>query len=274
MARWLEVFKQAPPKAAPLPTAPAAAPAPPSVAALDDSVLSFIEVGGPRETTEASADVLATALPTPRKVALAKPPELRYRSVRLLPAAPARPRWATFSPRYAGELIVAHDPRHPVSKQYTELLHALLAPRTDKSPLLLWFLGAAPKCGTTTVVLNLALTAAQSGPAPVTVVEVGPRRALPQRVGLPSGSPFFQDKSKRLRFVCGAGREGDSLAAILQNEPEGLILVEGPNLEEMPEDVSAMAEACDAVYVVASDEERPPVDDLGRTVDGWIIAQD
>jgi hypothetical protein len=170
-------------------------------------------------------------------------------------------------------LVVAHDPHHLVSRQYAEVMRSILAARAV--PLLLWFLGATPKCGTTTVVLNLALTAAQSGTVPVTVVEAGPRHALPQRVGLPSGpaGPFFQDKSNQLRFVSGAGREGHSLATILENEPEGLILVDGPNLEEMPEDVSAMAEACHAVYVVASNEDRPPVEGLGRPVDGWIIAQ-
>jgi hypothetical protein len=273
MANWLEVFKQAYPKAGPPPAAPSVAPAPPPTTAADGSDMPFIEVGGPRETTEASADVLAGAAPSAQKVALAKQPEPRYRQVRLQSAAP---HWAPFSPRYAPELIVAHNPRHPVSKQYAELLHALLAPRADKSPVLLWFLGAAPRCGTTTVVLNLALTAAHSSGVLVTVVEVGPRRALPQSVGLPSGAagPFFQEKGERLRFVSGAGRDGDSLATILENERDGLILVDGPNLGELPEDIHAMASACDAVYVVSSDETRQPVEGLGRPVDGWIIAQD
>jgi hypothetical protein len=280
----LEVFKQAAPRgnppAGPQPARPASPVQLPAVEAEDEEI-PFIEVGGRNTATEASPAVLASA-PTakPRGVALAPRPDRAIRSVRLEPAHATKPRWFAFQPRFAAELIAAHDPRHPVSAQYEALLHQILGPIANKPTLVVWFFGAAPRCGTTTAVLNLALTAARLADSPVTVIEANLRPAFAQRVGLPGASggvAWFQaSKPAHLRFVSRSEPPGLSLPSILEmlQAEEGLILVDGPCMDEPLDGLNLAELPGDAVFgVTSSGHVKEATCDLGRPIDGWIVTQ-
>jgi hypothetical protein len=282
MGKMLEVFKQAAPRghppADPQPVRPASPDPDPSPAAEAEEEIPFIEVGGRNTATEASAAVLASAPPAmPREVALTARADLTIRSVRLELGHISKPRWKTFSPRFASEVIAAHDLRHLVSGQYEALLHQILGPIATKPTLVIWFSGAAPRCGATTVVLNLALTAARLTESPVTVVEANSRRpALSQRVGLLGHSgdvAWLQANAPpNLRFVIRSDIPGPSLASILEllQAGEGLILVDGPSMDEL----SLSDQPCDAVFGVrSSGQSRELTGDSGRPMDGWIVLQ-
>ena len=116
------------------PTAVVAAAPPP----LPD--IPFIEVGG--ATIDGSPEVMAVSVPGPflphPAVAIATPdaaPEIVFESVAdtLIPADPAD--------RFAPELIAYHDPGHPISQQYEELLDHVLSCAT--TPAVLLFTGGA-----------------------------------------------------------------------------------------------------------------------------------
>jgi hypothetical protein len=113
----------------------------------------------------------------------------------------------------------------------------------------------------------------------VTVVDANPRRpALAQRIGLEvdkSASLWYQArKPANLRFVPWPERTRQSLALLLETmrADEGLILLDGPSLNELREDMADLA--CDGLYIVSAAEERDtPALQLGRPIDGWIISQ-
>jgi hypothetical protein len=284
MGKMLEVFKQANPRANP-PADPHSVRPALSVAVQPEALepgeeeIPFIEVGGRNAAMEASPVVLASAPSAkPRSVALAPRPELVYRSVRL---DLAQPRWFIFQPQFAPELIAAHNPRHTVSAQYETVLHQVLGPIANKPTLILWILGAAPGSGTTTVVLNLALTAARLADSTITVVEANAARpALAQRAGLPGAAgnvAWLQaNKPANLRFVTRTESSERSLGSILEmlQAEEGLILIDGPSLNDMQDGLNLAELPCDAVYgVTPSARGRELTCDLGRPINGWIVSQ-
>jgi hypothetical protein len=65
----------------------------------------------------------------------------------------------------------------------------------------------------------------------------------------------------------------ESILEMLQAE-EGLILVDGPSLNDLPDGFGLNEMPCDAVYgVTSSRRSHEPIGDLGRPMDGWIVAQ-
>jgi Mrp family chromosome partitioning ATPase len=298
MGKMLEAFKQSNPKSTPRVEAPLvpAAPKPevmPPRDADDESDMPFIEVGGKNAKMEASADVMACAAeakpivrpaprpaePRPREVTLTPRLVATYRGVHLQQAAVAFPQWLFFSPCFAPEVIVAHNARHPVCAQYEVLLGQILNPLGDRKARVICFLGAVEQCGTTTTVLNLALTAARGSDQLVTVVDANPRRpAVARYIGLEankSESLWYQArKPANLRFVPWPERTRQSLATLLETlrADEGSILLDGPNLNDVREDIADLA--CDGLYIVSAEEKQGmPAPHLGRAIDGWIIAQ-
>jgi Mrp family chromosome partitioning ATPase len=298
MGKMLEVFKQSNPKVTPRTEAPRsiAAPEPiPAPVSDDNSPMPFIEVGGKNDKMEASADVLACAVavkpvvrpPAPPRALESKPtpgagtPRLipAFRGVRLQQPVAASPQWVFFSPRFAAEVIVAHELRHAVCAQYEELLGQILGALRDRPSSVICFLGAAEQCGTTTAVLNLALTAARSTDQSVTVIDANRRRpALAQRIGLDTDKVELAwhqaRKPANLRFVPWVDRTHMSLASVLEllRADEGLIFLDGPNLNDVRDELADLH--FDALYVVAANEERrSPTVKLDRAIDGWIVAQ-
>jgi hypothetical protein len=295
MGKMLDAFKHSAPKTltrAESPTPLSAPAAPPVFDSETDSDMPFIEVGGKNDKLEASPDVLACSVaPTFRASVVqqngAKPQEVpcaprivpSFRSVRLQHAVNSKPQWVFFSPLFASELIVAHDPRHAVCAQYEALLEQILNAVSKRTAPVVCYLGAGANCGTTTTVLNLAITAARDMDRSVTVVDVNDRRpALAQRIGLDQkateGCWFQARRPANLRFVPWIDRTGHSLESLLHvlRADEGLVFLDGPNVDDVHTDLADLA--LDGLYLVSADEEnRNPLRGFGRTIDGWIIAR-
>lgn len=126
MGKFLETLRPGPARRAPTDDpAPAAAPPAPAVEdEEEEEEIPFIEVG-PRKSMEASASVLATG-PAPGAAA----PAVTFRPS----PAEALPR----RPHFAADVVAHHQPDHPVSGQYRELLAAVTPPAAgEAAPVLL-----------------------------------------------------------------------------------------------------------------------------------------
>jgi Mrp family chromosome partitioning ATPase len=286
MARLLEAMKHAetalrPPYAAPEPVR-AAPPVPPSAADFDeaDTAVPFIEVG-PSRFVEASPDVLARR-PSPLPTLVPTSPDVaRAVSFRPLPAPAGVP--AAIAP----EVIAFHQPGHPVSGQYHELLGAVLATVPGRVAPALLFTGSAAGAGTTDVVVNLAVTAARQGRR-VTVIDVhAGRPAVAARLGLcdrpglsevlaglaPLDDALQETEQPGLVALTSGGpavtppRGAEVYRSLLRllRQRSDLILLDAPRWDARP-DVSAPGGASDAAFLVlpASADATPSTDELVR----------
>ncbi|HEY1189780.1 MAG TPA: hypothetical protein VGE74_19180 [Gemmata sp.] len=134
----------------------------------------FVEIGGP------GGPIFSTAPPKPE----AKKPEARaFPRIAAPTAAPPAPlseppgaaflsvRFHDTAPRVAPRspegpdtgLVALHFPDHPVSNEYRLLRDEIVKQLPDATTRAVTFTAAAPDAGTTTVLLNLALTLARSG---------------------------------------------------------------------------------------------------------------
>jgi Mrp family chromosome partitioning ATPase len=94
---------------------------------------------------------------------------------------------------FGNEIITFHDSDHPVSEQYRLLLAEIALQLPNGPPRVLVFSGATAESGTTTVVMNLAVTIARTGASRVTVIDANlARPALAERLGL-SSSPGLRE---------------------------------------------------------------------------------
>jgi Mrp family chromosome partitioning ATPase len=171
---------------------------------------------------------------------------------------------------FGSELVALHDPDHPISEQYRLLLGEIALQLPSGSPRVLLFTGATAESGTTTVLLNLALTIARTESAKVTVIDANVTRpALADKLGLGSGpglrdvlagkTPLrwaFQDtKMKSMRAVT-IGRSGlpmsesgwPPLMERLRSEADW-VLIDAP-VWTKPADAVPLADCCDALYMV------------------------
>jgi Mrp family chromosome partitioning ATPase len=187
MGKMLEALQQS---GGPKPRTPEPAPVAAGPAVEAEEEMSFIEVGGKRGPLEASPDVLATAPPTPilklpRLVAPAvEEPEPAGLTVQFRPVqAELPPPQARFAP----ELIAFHRPDSPLSRQYQGLGTSLLASLAAGRARVLMFTAVAPGAGTTTVLLNVAISFARQGKLRVVVVDANLQQpAVAERFGLPA----------------------------------------------------------------------------------------
>ena len=93
---------------------------------------------------------------------------------------------------FGPELIAYHDAEHFISEQYRQIV-AEVAPQLGGPPRVLLFTGSAPESGTTTVLLNVAMTLLREKNTRVTVVDANwSRPSLAKRLGL-SESPGLRD---------------------------------------------------------------------------------
>ncbi len=163
MGRTLEALKQATTRRDPLARVPQATKDTPPLQAVwpedvaQETDLPFVEVGGPRATPQAPP---ATAPLVVSPVPLAPDgPRLMTVQFRPLPFEPAtRPSRS----RFALELVAYHQPDHAISGQYRELSERMLGVPGERVRVLL-FTAAGPGTGTTTVLLNTAITVARCG---------------------------------------------------------------------------------------------------------------
>jgi Mrp family chromosome partitioning ATPase len=289
MGRMLDTLRQS------RGTPPATPAALPSAATEGEAALAggeampFIEVGGPRKIIEASPDVMAAPVPqqpaarampaAPRPSPLPRPetaaaPEPAAWGVQFRPVSRERPAPASPMRRVAPESIAFHQPEHTAAQQYRNLLAGLLAQCPTGWGQVLLFTAPAPWGGTTTVLLNLAITAARQDGKRVAVVDANFRRpALAQRLGL-GPAPGLREvlagsvplpqalqetaQSNLMALAAGQSTAGsetrlplDWLLPTLRQlrQQFNLVFVDAASWNEGSE-VSALAATCDAVYMV------------------------
>jgi Mrp family chromosome partitioning ATPase len=279
----------------------------------------YIEVGGPGRLLDASPMVLAAGgrrpsawkqsslparpqsipLPTACSTQMAGPLMITFR-----PVAPL----AVIGPpqeRFAAELITFHKPDHFVSEQYRSLLAGIAAQAPVGGAQVLLFTAATGRTGTTTVLLNLAVTIAKQDKR-VAVVDANWRRpAIAERLGLNPG-PGLADVlrgaapwSRTLREtgqtnllalvgaepnrVSETGPHGEALRGLLCRLRRHFewILIDGASWDGGPE-IAALSAACDAVFLVLrpTEVETTAVAELvrllthlGGYVGGYILTQ-
>jgi Mrp family chromosome partitioning ATPase len=195
----------------------------------------------------------------------------------LRPAAAPKPEVAfeglpdAASGEFVAELVTFHDPEHPVSRQYQELADRVLGQIPEGNAAALMFSGAADTVGTTTAVLNLAITMA-GRQMPVAVVDgCLARPAIPARLGLPPVPGLSEVCAGEVRlaqalhgtaqpnlWVLSAGEGVCRPALALRSFPGILaqlrrrfdwVLVDTPTWHDGPE-MAGLAAACDALFLV------------------------
>jgi Mrp family chromosome partitioning ATPase len=250
--------------------------APAQVDEVEESVeeIPFIEVG-PHKSMEASASVLATR-PRPSSPASA---------VTFHPSpAEAAPR----RPHFAPEIVAYHQPDHPISAQYRDLLTALLPAASHDGAKALLFVPALAGVDVTAVVLNLAVAAGRQENTRVVIVDAGaPEPALAERLGLAarpgvgevlSGAVTLEQALLQTDLahlaILPAGAPATLGLRLVVETPGSLlrklrkccdlIFVLGP---PSIHDSEALAKTCDVVYLVLPEREAgsPQVDELLRT---------
>jgi Mrp family chromosome partitioning ATPase len=192
------------------------------------------------------------------------------------------------------ELIAYHQPDHATSQQYRELLSPLLALASATPGKAFLFTTARPECRATTVLLNVAITAAAQVPLNVVVVEGNWRQpGLAERLGL-ADRPGLRDVlsgALSLERACQETEQANLIALPAGTAPPrqgvrfqaqtvrsllrqlrqrfDLVLVDGPPWDGQP-DVVLFGAACDAVLLVVGDAEAetPQVDELSQTIAG------
>lgn len=245
----------------------------------------FVEVGGPGKVMECSP--LLVKHPPQAKVqpphpslgkglAGAKPaPVVNLTDAEpMLVALESWPRLAVPA-GIAPEIIAHHQPDHAVSKQYAALFDRMMQGYTGSAPRVLLLCGLRPHVGTSTVLLNLAVTAARQRRR-VAVVDMNVARpALAARLGheAPDG---LQE------VIAGSAAIGQALLATLVPElhllPSGkggplsgeavawmmawlrerfdVMFVDGPCAEPTGA-LADLAAHVDDVYVVLPQDESP-----------------
>lgn len=296
MGRMLEALKQAEVKRQPsaadtVPLRPfqpeAELPSPPE----PEEEIPYIEVGGPARAVEFSAKVAACKSgleaksipavvkspmlqPIPHLAASALPPQPMGVVFQPVPTVTQAARLAPAGERFAADLIAFHQPDHPISQQYRSLVASLANQQSAPRIRVLLFTALSPRVGTTTVLLNVAITAAKENKSRVAVVDANLRHpALAKQLGLPAAPGIreilngtaslrstLQETGLPNLLAMTAGEEGQDEAnhssaeiirAVLHQLRDRfeLVLVDAPCWKTQPE-LIALGPACDAVYLV------------------------
>ncbi|MBI1914764.1 MAG: CpsD/CapB family tyrosine-protein kinase [Planctomycetes bacterium] len=293
MGRTLEALKQATTRRDPRQRVPQAAKdAPPLQAVWPEDVaqetgVPFVEVGGPRATPQAPPATAPVVVP-PSPVA-PDGPRLMTVLFRPLPFEPAtRPSRS----RFALELVAYHQPDHAISGQYRDLSGRIVGVVPGERARVLLFTSAGAATGTTTVLLNTAITVARQSGRRVVVVDAHLRRAaVAARLGLgeapglrevlagrlplnaavrPTGLPGLSALTAGAADAAPPARlAGEGMRAVLRQlrEQFDLVLVDGPPWDGRPE-VVALGCACDAVYLCLPEaaQETPETVDLLQVI--------
>jgi Mrp family chromosome partitioning ATPase len=270
-------------------------PEPVTQPAEDQTDVPFIEVGGPRTTMEASPDVLAAGAKAAPKASTGPrlhpvaPPSLtdvsaRITAVEFRPLADDSAHRTPAHRRFAPELIAFHRSEHPVSEQYRTLIGGIAAQIPAGRPQVILFTALAPEAGTTTVLLNTAITFARQGDLRIVVVDANWQRpAIARRLELPE-SPGLRDfitgkatlaqaiqetgqpRLQALTAGTGIRGAGDAIRPVLRQLRElfDFVFVDGPCWDGRPEMV-ALGAACDVAYLVLPEAEA----DTSET-DAWV----
>ena len=165
----------------------------------------YVEVGGPNKKVELSPGLMKhppQAAPRPPHLP-AQPAPVVAPAVKPIAVyvTPARPMGVAFEPwpspmpaplAVSAEIITYHQPDHATSQAYAALLQTLRAGLKTGGAGVLLLAGLKPKAGTSTVLLNLAVLAAQAQNLRVMLIDGnGQRPALGQRLGLSASAGFM-----------------------------------------------------------------------------------
>jgi Mrp family chromosome partitioning ATPase len=247
------------------------------------SAVPFIEVGGapaasPEPPVPAPITVRAPEPePVLKLITESLPPGLF--TVRFRPVVAGHLPGRGFGP----ELIAFHDPDHPISEQYRLLAAEIALQLPNGPPRVLLFTGGTAEAGTTTVLLNMALTLARTGANRVTVVDANlARPAVAERLGLASGPGLCDVLAGRtpIPWAVQNTRHANLRALVagrLTSPPDETafppvvdrlrsesdwVLIDAPTWTRPAESVP-LADCCDALYLVT----RQPDADTPQTVD-------
>jgi len=238
--------------------------------------------------------------PQPRSTPVPHPLEVSFRPIvpsSQLNVPPARP-------QLAPELIAYHCPEHHASARFEALLDTLLSVVPSAKSAAFYFTSALFGVGTTTVLLNLALTAARRQLRVVVIDANDPRPGIAAKLDLDeqpglhevlSGEKALDEaiqESEQINLYAltnGARRTASgsrfmavTMRSVLRDlrRKFDLVLVDGPRWNGHPE-VIAAGVACDAVFVVMPESaaESPQMDQLvqmipeqGARLGGCILA--
>jgi Mrp family chromosome partitioning ATPase len=293
-------------------------------AAVEDT--PFVEIGGPGGPVFSGGPAVVKlpppkpaeppapeALPVSRAAAVPAPPPAR--AFPRLAGAPVylsvtfhdltgRPRARTDAEGPDPGLVALHFPDHPVSGEYRTLRDEVRAQLPDPAPRVLMFTAAVGEAGTTTVLLNLAVTLAREAGPRVLVVDANVARpAVAARLALKPGPGLVEVLAEQVPLawavqpsavpnlqVLPAGGATTPPAALGQDLPKLIdqlrqwydwVLIDGGVWGVVP-DRDAACPAADAVYLVTRDEAvdrseftglRGWVKELGGLLRGYIATR-
>ncbi|HXG13202.1 MAG TPA: CpsD/CapB family tyrosine-protein kinase [Gemmataceae bacterium] len=193
--------------------------------------------------------------------------------------------------RFAPELVAFHQPDHPLSEGYRALFAGIAAQLAADRPRVVLFTAPSAGVGTTTVLLNVAITAARQAGSRALVVDAnGGRPAVAARLGLPAAPGLrevlagsaslpqaLRETAQENLLALTAGQPGadgtvrlvvEAMPLVLRllREQFPLVFVDGPP-GEGPE-MAVLASACDAVYLVVEQTraDAPEIATLLRTL--------
>jgi len=274
----------------------------------------FVEIGGPSGPVFSAAPA-ATTPPPPKPEPKAEAP----RSYPRLAPAPAATAYLSVrfhdaivpgAPRPGGggpdsSLVAFHHPDHAISGEYRALRDEIRRQLPDGTPRVVLLAAAAPEAGTTTVLLNLAVTLAGDAGGRVLVLDANATRAaVAARLGLRPTPGLcevlghhvplawaVQPSAIQNLQVLTAGDAGEVKPATLARDLPRLlaqlrqwydwVLVDGGVWGKMPER-DAACPAADAVYLVTreADADRPEfadvrgrVKELGGVLRGYVATR-
>jgi Mrp family chromosome partitioning ATPase len=252
----------------------------------------FVEVGDPKKKLEVSPALLKH----PPQPAPQPPHVIVETAAKALTAqlTAAKPMTASLAPWTAptptaiqvhAEVIAFHQPDHPASKQFAELLNALHGTLTAQAAKVLLFCGLRPNVGAANVLLNLAVTAALKLQVRVLILDT--RGGLVERLGLPRAAGLGEVLSGTLALEqalvktgigslfllpagkpCALTREAMAWLVAWLRERFDLVMIHGPTMNNVALS-GAQATCADGVYLVMPQgEPGDAVQEIGRAIGG------
>jgi Mrp family chromosome partitioning ATPase len=252
-----------------------------------DEEVPFVEVGPDRSIT-GSPLVMNAPVPRPApKPTAVQPPhapteQALVRSpltAKIVTPAPLAVAFEPFNGLYelgkvAAEIVTYHDTNHPISKQYATLAEQLLETEAGKALLLA---GIRSGVGTSTVLLNLAVAAAQKTHKAIAVVDANRQQpSLAAKLGIKPlatlqdvlngtvalGDALLKSPLPRLALLAASashpeiviGVEALSWLLATLKQRHDLVFVDGPSLDRTPE-LSPLVPLADSLFVVSPQGE-------------------
>lgn len=287
------------------------------LAGADDT--PFVEIGGPRgpifsapklaeEAGAAEQVATSTAAAEPARTDARTYPRLAgpaYLSIRFHDLTGRRRDGAELEGPDPG-LVALHLPDHPISGEYRTLRDEVRAQLPDPTPRVLFFTAAAGEAGTTTVLLNLAVTIAREAEPRVLVIDANlDHPAVADRLALKKPAPGLAEVLAQqvplvwaaqasavpnLQVLTAGTASPESPAVLGQDLPKLIdqlrqwydwVLIDAGVWGAMPER-DAVCPSADAVYLVtrAADVDRSEfaglrgwVRELGGLLRGYIATR-